>query len=142
MQLREVDFGKLTVLVVDDQDYIRSLIVQLLKRLGVGTVLEEADGTAALERLRLGPPDIVLCDLRMEPMDGMEFLRQVRLGQAGLTDPQLPIVFLTSDNERATVLAAIQNDVSGYLVKPVGLDNLRAKIVMALTHRAGPVTWK
>lgn len=142
MQLREVNFSKLTILVVDDQDYIRSLIVQLLKRLGVGQVIEEPDGASALTRLRDTIPDLVLCDLKMDPVDGMEFLREVRAGHAGLTAPLLPIIFLTADNERDTVLHAIENDVDGYLVKPVGLDDLKAKISAALTRRTGPVTWK
>ncbi len=145
MPTSEIDLGKLTFLVVDDQDYVRSLIVQLLKRLGAGRVLEEPDGAAALERLKAVTPDFVLCDVKMDPVDGLEFLRQVRNGGKGVGNPRLPIVFLTSDSDRATVMTAIQNDVDGYLVKPVSLADLKAKINSVLNKRASPLapfTWK
>jgi two-component system chemotaxis response regulator CheY len=140
MALREIEFGKLTFLVVEDQEYVRSLIVQLLKRLGVGRVLEEADGAAALTLLQSTTPDFVLCDIKMDPVDGLEFLREVRLGNGSVGNSQLPVVFLTSDSERGTVLAAMENDVDGYLIKPVSLSDLKTKIVTVLNKRR-TVSW-
>ncbi|HXP95431.1 MAG TPA: response regulator [Telmatospirillum sp.] len=135
MAQREIEFSKLTFLVVEDQEYVRSLIVQLLKRLGVGQVLEEADGASALTLLQSTTPDFVLCDIKMDPVDGLEFLREVRLGSGSVGNSQLPVVFLTSDSERGTVLAAMENDVDGYLIKPVSLNDLKSKIISVLNKR-------
>ncbi len=135
MPPREIAFDKLTFLVVEDQEYVRSLITQLLKRLGVRQVLEVADGSSALTLLQTTTPDFVLCDIKMDPVGGLEFLRLVRSGKDGITDARLPVVFLTSDSDRATVMAAIENEVDGYLVKPVSLNDLKAKIVSVLNKR-------
>jgi two-component system chemotaxis response regulator CheY len=131
----DIDFSKLTVLVVEDQDYVRSLITQSLKRLGVGSILEEADGAGALRVLRNLLPDFVLCDIHMDPVDGLELLSQVRNGEEGVLDPHVPLVFLTSNSERGTVLAAIENEVDGYLIKPVSLNELKTKIISVLSKR-------
>lgn len=141
MPPQEIDFEKLTFLVVEDQEYVRSLIVQLLKRLGVGRVLEESDGASALSLLRTTAPDFILCDIKMDPVDGLELLREVRSGKDGIGDRRLPVVFLTSDSERATVMAAIESEVDGYLVKPVSLNELKAKIISVLNKRH-VLAWK
>ena len=66
-----------TVLVVEDHDFQRRTAVSLLRRLGVGTVLEAGDGAAALALLAGGAsPDIIICDLDMPGMDGVEFIRR------------------------------------------------------------------
>ena len=67
-----------SVLVVEDHDFQRRTAVQLLRGLGVGTIAEAADGEAALELIaRTGPPDVIVCDLEMPGMDGVEFIRHV-----------------------------------------------------------------
>lgn len=135
MLVREPDFPHLTVLVVDDQDYIRKLLRQLLKHLGCGTVLEASDGAEALNALATMTPDLILCDIRMQPVDGLEFLRQVRRGK-GVLVSTVPIIFLTGESDRGTVMAAIESEVDGYLVKPVSPQDLRGKIVAVLSKHA------
>lgn len=136
MAPREIDFSKLTMLVVEDQDYVRSLIVQLLRRLGAVNILEEAHGAGALKLLRTAEPDLILCDIKMTPVDGLEFLSAVRNGKDGIRNPRVPVVFLTSDSEKSTVMAAIEQEVDGYLIKPVSLSDLKAKITGILAKRA------
>ena len=135
MLSREIEFDKLTFLVIEDQEYVRSLIVQLLKRLGVKRVNEEPDGAAALAWLKTMTPDFILCDIKMEPIDGLAFLREVRSGKGGSENQQVPVVFLTSDSDQETVMAAIECDVDGYLIKPVALNDLKSKIVAVLNKR-------
>jgi two-component system chemotaxis response regulator CheY len=130
----EIDFSKLTVLVIDDQDYVRSIIAQLLKRLGVARVLECPNGAFALETLEHNQPDVILCDVKMGPVDGLQFLKDVRGGLAG-SNPQVPIIFLTSASDRSTVQAAIIHDVDGYMVKPVSAEDLKSKIAGVLNRR-------
>ena len=67
-----------SVLVVEDHDFQRRTAVQLLRGLGVGTIAEAGDGQAALDAIaRSGPPDVIVCDLEMPGMDGVEFIRHV-----------------------------------------------------------------
>ena len=66
------------MLVVEDHDFQRRMAVQLLRGLGVGTITEAGDGEAALAAIaRLGPPDVIVCDLEMPGMDGVEFIRHI-----------------------------------------------------------------
>lgn len=130
----EIDFSKLTVLVVDDQDYVRTIIAQLLKRLGVSRVLDCQNGAFALQLLEHHKPDVILCDIRMAPVDGLQFLKDVRNGLGG-SDRNVPIIFLTSASDRSTVQAAITHDVDGYMVKPVSAEDLKSKIIGVLNRR-------
>ncbi len=142
MARTDVEIANLTVLVVDDQDFVRTIIVQLLRRIGVRRVLEKGDGSAALELLEYRKPDLILCDIKMTPVDGLQFLRDVRGGLGG-QNPHVPVIFLTSASDHDTVQAAIDNDVDGYLVKPVSAEDLRKKIVSVMTRRnsAKGVSW-
>jgi DNA-binding SARP family transcriptional activator/EAL domain-containing protein (putative c-di-GMP-specific phosphodiesterase class I)/CheY-like chemotaxis protein len=72
------EFADYTVVVVDDHDFQRRMAVSLLNGLGVGTVLDAADGNAAVRLLEAGPkPDVVICDIDMPGMDGIEFVTHV-----------------------------------------------------------------
>jgi DNA-binding SARP family transcriptional activator/EAL domain-containing protein (putative c-di-GMP-specific phosphodiesterase class I)/CheY-like chemotaxis protein len=72
------EFADYRVLVVEDHDFQRRTALTLLRRLGVGSLLEASDGAAALSLLReVSPPDVIICDLDMPGMDGVEFIRHV-----------------------------------------------------------------
>jgi two-component system chemotaxis response regulator CheY len=135
MNRRTLDFSKLTVLVVDDQEFIRRLQAQLLARLGITAILECRDGSSAIELLRETSADLVLCDIKMAPLDGLSFLRQVRSGESKVLNPEVPIIFLTSDSEGSTVSAARDSEVDGYLIKPVALDQLQAMIAGVMSRQ-------
>ena len=134
MSAPEAAFSNVTILVVDDQDYVRSIVSQLLKRLGVGRILECANGSEALKLLERNAPDVILCDIKMQPVNGLQFLHDVRAGVAGC-DAKVPIIFLTSASDRTTVQAAIEGNVDGYLVKPVSASDLKSKLISVLSRR-------
>ena len=71
------NLSKLRVLIVDDSKNMRMLVKTVLNALGVQVVREAGDGQAGLQELRSGPVDISIVDWVMEPMDGLEFVRQV-----------------------------------------------------------------
>ena len=72
------EFGDYSVIVVEDHDFQRRTVVQLLRGLGVGTVTDASNGTDALDLLQRGPePDIMICDIDMPGMDGVELVAQV-----------------------------------------------------------------
>ena len=127
-------FSAITVLVVDDQDYVRAIVSQLLKRLGIGRVIEAGNGSEAFKVLGRTTPDVILCDIKMQPVDGLQFLHDVRKGLVG-NDKNVPIIFLTSASDRATVQAAIEGEVDGYLIKPVSAEELKTKIKAVLSRQ-------
>ena len=116
------------VLVVEDNSTNRLVATRLLQRLGV--VAETAvDGVDALARLRSAPFDLVLMDVQMPEMDGLEATRRIRAGEPGVPNPGLPIVALTAHamaGDREACLAAGMDD---YLSKPIDPARLREVLV-------------
>jgi len=117
-----------SILVVDDEPPIRRFLRTSLVGQGY-RVLEAANGQDALASVRMDRPDVVILDLGLPDMDGMEVIRTIRQ-----TSP-LPIIVLSSrDNERGKV-EALDLGADDYVTKPFGMDELMARIRSALRHR-------
>jgi two-component system chemotaxis response regulator CheY len=121
------------VLVVDDQEMMAELISVMVRRMGFDRVDTVLSGTEALRMLRDGSYGLVISDLNMEPMSGLQLLQAVR------ADTCLgPIAFLMTtaslNTEHAT--AAKAAGVSNYLLKPFTPDLLRARVQNTLKHSA------
>jgi CheY-like chemotaxis protein len=112
------------ILVVDDKGVIRMLIRRYLEDAGYG-VLEASDGEEALRLLKKESVDLVLLDIMMPKMDGMEFCRQLR------EQPDrkgLPVIMCTAKGQRKDVVDAIKTGASDYIIKPFTKDVLLEKI--------------
>ncbi|MBN9588201.1 MAG: two-component system response regulator [Alphaproteobacteria bacterium 64-11] len=120
-------FEKLSVLVVDDNPHMRSLLRALLNCAGVTQVCEAADGTAAITALADPTIDLVLTDMAMNPMDGVEFTRRVR-NERDSPNPFVPVIMITGHAERARVEEARDAGVTEFLAKPLTSQNLYARI--------------
>lgn len=121
------------IMVVEDEKIMSTFILNSLRRLGMQDIFAFEDGAAALLEVAKLKPDIILTDVHMQPMGGIEFVRQLR----ALDDPRLKaikVIFLSADSSAATVGAALPLGVSGYLVKPPALNSLSVKIEQALLH--------
>ena len=119
------------VLLVDDNQHMRSIVAAVLAGVGVQHVRECCDGAEALDSLRQWPADMAIVDFHMSPIDGVEFTRLVR--QAGDSpNPFLPIIMLTGHAARARVEEARDAGVTEFVVKPVTaravLDRINAVI--------------
>jgi two-component system KDP operon response regulator KdpE len=118
----------LKVLVVDDEPPIRKLL-----RLGLSTqgyeILDAPSGRVALE-LVAQKPDLIILDLGLPDIDGLELLRQMRQANEGV-----PIVVLSSRGEEAAKVAALDLGADDYVTKPFGMDELLARIRAALRHQ-------
>ena len=121
------DYGKLKILVVEDDKHARTVIRSLLRQIGVRIVIEAANGRDGLIELVRDPPHIVLCDVHMQPVDGREFLKTLR-GMKIDRVKDTPVIFLTADASRDTVLFAKEFEVDGYLVKPPSVATLKQRI--------------
>jgi two-component system, chemotaxis family, chemotaxis protein CheY len=122
---------QLTVLVVDDNQFMRKLVRGLLLNIGVNTVLEAGDGLEALEELRNSRPDMVILDWEMPLLNGPELVRIVR-SPGAFPQPDIPIIMLTAYGERKRILEAAQIGVNEFLCKPVSAKALYDRIVSIL----------
>jgi two-component system chemotaxis response regulator CheY len=121
------NYEKLRVLIIDDDPFTRCLIAQMLREIGVRSVTNQANGKDGLMELVRTRPHIVLCDIHMEPMNGLQFLKGVRNIKVKGVD-LTPVVFLTADANADTVAFAKAHGVAGYLVKPTSRKLLNERI--------------
>lgn len=121
-------FDHLRALVIEDNAHMRTLLRSLMQAIGVGTVIECADGATGYVALREKRPDFVLTDLSMKPVDGIEFTKMVRTAKDS-PNPYLPIIMVTGHTERARVEAARDAGVTEFLAKPITVQNLLLRIV-------------
>jgi two-component system response regulator AlgR len=125
------DSDRLRALIVDDEAPARERLRRLLEELGDVTVIgEAANGVEALERCASLDPDVVLLDVRMPGMDGIEAARHLR----ALEEPPA-VIFTTAYDEYA--MAAFETEAVGYLLKPVRLEKL-ARAMRHAARLAGP----
>ncbi|HKT53916.1 MAG TPA: response regulator [Caulobacteraceae bacterium] len=120
-------------LLVDDQRAMRSLVRDSLHEIGFRKIIECQDGREALASLHVRPTHLVISDLNMPVMDGLELLRAMR-GEPNLSG--VAFIMLTSRGEADMVKEAIALGVNNYLVKPFTLATLRRKIEAVF----GPLT--
>src|SRR6202161_4898607 len=118
----------LAVLVVDDNQYMRKMIRNLLVNCGVKDIYEANDGIAALDAIRTMAPDAVILDWEMPLLSGAELVRIVR-SPGVFPVPDVPIIMLSGHGERWRVVEAMRLGVHEYLIKPVSAK--------ALYHRMG-----
>ena len=130
-------YGRLRVLVVEDEPYTRNTIKRLLHQCGVREVLEAPDGAQGFSLLLGFKPHLVFCDIHMEPVGGMDFLRMVR-ESTGEDISATHVVFLTADAMKDTVLAARDLRIDGYLVKPANILRIKARLDEFLARNPDP----
>lgn len=117
-----------TILTVDDSPSIRQMVGFTLRQAG-HTVFEAADGQDALAKLRQRPADLIVTDLNMPNMDGIELIRQVRALPACRF---VPIILLTTESQPAKKLEARAAGATGWIVKPFTPEQLVAVIAKVL----------
>jgi CheY-like chemotaxis protein len=123
----------LNVLLVDDNQHMRTIASAVLKSAGVGSVREAADGGAALEMLREYPIDLVIVDFNMFPLDGVEFTRLVR-NSPDSPNPYLPIIMMTGHSAKRRVFEARDAGVTEFLVKPITAKAVLDRIQAVIFH--------
>jgi two-component system KDP operon response regulator KdpE len=120
-----------TVLVVEDDEETRRAVVRELHLRGYA-VQEAADGRSALARWEDRRPDLVLLDLGLPDTDGLQLIRRIR------REATTPIVILSGRYEEREKVQALESGADDYVTKPFGVDELNARLRVALRHGAGP----
>ncbi len=126
-------WGHLSFLVADDAGVVRAMMEMTLLALGAGSVTTAADGDEALESLKRNPVDIVISDLNMTPVSGLEFLRSLRALQDAYL-AQTPVIVMSGYGENEVkdeILAAGGNAFMTKPVKPGGLEEQVMAILKA-----------
>jgi len=119
------------VLVVDDDEVMRTFVVNSLRRLGIQSIETASDGTSALRTMVIFKPNLVLTDIHMKPMNGLQFVQTMRAHASPLVK-DMKVIFMSADASSATLQEAMPLGTFGYIVKPPRLDTLQAKIELAL----------
>lgn len=123
----DYNFENLCVLVVDDNRHMRTLLRDLLRSLGVGTVIEANDGMSGFQKLKQAAPDIIVTDLLMQPIDGLQFARMVR-NENRSPQPFVPIIMVTGFADKLRVTEARDAGVTEFLAKPVTTEAMYARL--------------
>ncbi|MFT5523657.1 MAG: two-component system chemotaxis response regulator CheY [Pirellulaceae bacterium] len=113
----------MNVLVVDDVELTRMMLVKGLKDIGVKSILEAEDGVDALRIFKQNDIDVIFSDWKMPRMDGIELAKKIR----ELTD-DCPVIMITAESTKGSVIDAIRAGVSDYLIKPFDPVTLREKL--------------
>jgi len=118
----------LQVLIVDDNQHMRTIVATILDGVGVRKIRQAQNGAEALDVLRTWPVDLAIIDYAMEPLDGVEFTRMVR-NAADSQNPYLPVILMTAHSDRTRIVEARDAGVFEIIVKP-----LTAKALMDRLH--------
>jgi two-component system chemotaxis response regulator CheY len=120
---------QMNILIVDDYKTMLRIIRNLLKQLGFNNVDEATDGSMALQRLRDKDYGLVISDWNMEPMTGIQLLREVR---ADAKLKALPFIMITAESKTENVIAAKEAGVNNYIVKPFNAATLKVKLASVI----------
>lgn len=123
-----MDFN-MPILIVDDYKTMLRIIRNLLRQLNFTNIDEATDGSMALRKLREKNYGLVISDWNMEPMTGLQLLKEVR-ADAKLKD--LPFIMITAEAKTENVVAAKKAGVSNYIVKPFNAETLKGKIATVM----------
>jgi two-component system chemotaxis response regulator CheY len=122
------EIAHLSVLVVEDVRATRVIVRAILRSFGIVDVVEASDGQEALTVLGQRHIDVIITDLCMEPMDGVEFIRRLRTPRNGL-NPYVPILMVSAHADLAHVKEAIAAGVTEFLSKPIIPANLESRLL-------------
>lgn len=136
LTIEKADFSKLTILVIDDSQFVRRLVQEMLKGFGVGKIFLAESAQEAFARLEATCPDLIICDWQMHPVDGLEILRKIRLQSSG-GYPRIPFIMLTGHNGNDDVATAIGEGADSYIVKPFSSGTLMTHLLKVIQADKG-----
>ena len=121
----------LRTLIVDDSSVMRKIVQRALRQAGfaIGEVLEAGNGSEALDILRQQTVDLVLSDMNMPVMDGLEFMRQIASVEKARG---VPVLMITTEGSESHVMEAISCGAAGYIRKPFTPDQMKQHVLSLL----------
>ena len=116
------------MLIVDDSSVMRKIVQRSIRQAGieVETVLEAGNGAEALMVIGKEPVDLVLCDINMPVMDGLEFVKTLATMETG---KNIPVVMITTEGSESHVVEALSAGAKGYIRKPFTPDQVKEHVL-------------
>ena len=126
--------SEVRALIVDDSSVMRKIVERALRQAGLEAlvVFEAGSGTEGLDLLRGQRVDLILSDINMPSMDGLEFLRQIRLQDLA---QGTPVVMITTESSEEHVRQAIQAGARGYIRKPFTAEQVKERVLPLVSTR-------
>ena len=123
--------GKIRALIVDDSSVMRKIVERSLRQAGIDLekVVEAGNGAEALAALRQNKVDLILCDINMPVMDGLEFVRQMGTVENA---KGVPVVMITTEGSESHVVQALSSGARGYIHKPFTPDRVKEPVLPVL----------
>lgn len=119
----------INILIVDDFKTMLTIIDGALKQFGFKNVDQALDGKQALEKIQKTQYGLILSDWNMEPMSGLELLKEVRKNDS---TKAIPMILITAESKPENIIAAKREGVTNYIVKPFTANTLKEKLVSVL----------
>ncbi len=129
-------YDLLKFLIVDDNHHMRVLLSEILKALGVWQICEASEGAQGLQMMRDHPIDIILTDLAMQPLDGIDFVRLLRRSPES-PNRMCPVIMITGHSTMARVNEAREAGVNEFLAKPLTARGVVERINQIVNHPRG-----
>jgi two-component system chemotaxis response regulator CheY len=120
--------SEIRILIVDDSTVMRKIVERALRQAGLDSLVvhEAGSGVEGLEVLKANQVDLVLSDINMPSMDGLEFLRQLRAQNLA---PGVPVVMITTESSEEHVKQAILSGAQGYIRKPFTSEQVKERVL-------------
>lgn len=120
---------RIRVLIVDDEEVLRQMVARVLKYMGIESE-SAADGFLGLEKLKASPFDLVIADIRMPNMDGIELLKIVKSEY-----PRTDVVIMTAHSAKYSFIDVVESGATDFINKPFSVEELKAKVERVLRER-------
>lgn len=126
---------EIRTLIVDDSAVMRKIVERALRQAGLESLVvhEAGSGTEGLDLLRGQQVDLILSDINMPSMDGLEFLRQIRLQNLA---QGTPVVMITTESSEEHVRQAIQAGARGYIRKPFTAEQVKERVLPLVSTKS------
>lgn len=126
--------AKIRALIVDDSSVMRKIVERSLRQAGIELekVVEAGNGAEALAALHENVVDLILCDINMPVMDGLEFVREVGKVESA---KGVPIVMITTEGSESHVVQALSAGARGYIRKPFTPDQVKEHVLPVLGQK-------
>lgn len=126
--MQSYNWEVLNILVVDDNRHMHSIVKAILNAMRIKNIRFCDNAADAFLEMQQWVPDIIITDWKMEPLDGLDFIRLIRKGQDS-PNPYVPIILLTGHTELYRVLEARDTGVTEILAKPISIEALHSRII-------------
>jgi len=126
-------YDLIRILLVDDNQHMRVLLVEILRAIGVVHIYEASDGAEALQKLRNHQVDIVMTDLSMQPLDGIDFVRLLR-NSPDSPNQMIPVIMITGHSTMRRVAEARDAGVNELLAKPLTARGVLERLNRIVEH--------